>query len=723
MSFLDAALKLAEKGFHVFPLCENSKEPLIPDFPKRATRETSQIVQWWTDPVLKTQKPYNVGISTSSYNCGTQALLVVDIDPKKGGSDSLFELEIQGCQFPTTFSQTTPSGGSHLLYTVGKAVKQGADVLARGLDVRSRGGYIVGAGSVLDGKKYQLHDRSLCAAPEWLILKCGEPHEKEEKVHEASAIDSERAKRRAIFYLHHEAPIAVEGQAGDQTTFAVAARLKDLGCGRSDAHALLLSDWNERCSPPWDIEELKTKVENAYAYGKNQQGVLAPEKVFSAVQESKKAHPFEEINREFSFVLAGGGHHILWETKDANGKEKLEHLTESAFHKKFASHEMSVGNRHFPTTELWMKAKNRRSYDGICFKPAQQAPANWYNLWRKFSVEAVEGKASHAALDAFLEHTEVNVCQGDKKLTRWLLGYFAHLIQKPWEKPQTALVFQGGKGVGKNALIDRVGYLLGNHYLSTSDDRYLLGNFNGHLENCLLFTLDEAFWSGDKRAEGRLKVLITGRHHNIEHKGKEVYTVDNCTRVVILGNEDWLVPASHDERRYAVFQVGDSRKQDRRFFADMRIGMEERGGYSHLLRYLQDFDLGGIDLDEAPVTQGLLAQKEATLEPFQQWWLSCLQEGEIVGMEFSNGGEWPNGEVSKERFRDAYYAYAKGRGIKGRLQDSRGIGRYLSKLAPGTTSNRKRDASGGEAIPVYQLPDLEKCRENWERFIGHPIQW
>jgi hypothetical protein len=94
-----------------------------------------------------------------------------------------------------------------------------------------------------------------------------------------------------------------------------------------------------------------------------------------------------------------------------------------------------------------------------------------------------------------------------------------------------------------------------------------------------MFALDEAFWSGDKQAEGVLKDLITGRDHVIEHKGKEPYSVANKTRVVIIGNEDWLIPASHDERRFAFFDVGDGRKQDRAFFQSMREGMEA-GGYT-----------------------------------------------------------------------------------------------------------------------------------------------
>ena len=37
--------------------------------------------------------------------------------------------------------------------------------------------------------------------------------------------------------------------------------------------------------------------------------------------------------------------------------------------------------------------------------------------------------------------------------------------------------------------------------------------------------------------------------------------------------------ATDDERRYAVFHLGEGRMQDRKFFHDMRVGMEQ-GGYA-----------------------------------------------------------------------------------------------------------------------------------------------
>ena len=138
---------------------------------------------------------------------------------------------------------------------------------------------------------------------------------------------------------------------------------------------------------------------------------------------------------------------------------------------------------------------------------------------------------SHKSVDQFREHVLANVCGGSEELAHWLTAYFAHMVQKPWQKPLVALVFRGAKGVGKNALVERVGALLGKHFMVADDERYLLGNFNSHLEANLFFVLDEAAWAGDKRAEGKLKGLITGSQHVIERKGFEPYEVDNLTQI------------------------------------------------------------------------------------------------------------------------------------------------------------------------------------------------
>lgn len=718
MTLLEAALDLAAQGFHVFPLRPNGKLPAIKKFPELATRDEAQIRAWW-----EKRPECNVGISTSKFAEG-EFLLAIDVDvgESHGGKDghaTLLALEFDGKEFPQTYEQTTPTGGRHLVYRTGRPLRQGAGTLGRGVDTRARGGFIVGAGSRIGERMYAGNRHPVLPVPGWI----------EDHLLQANTGADDRPRTRATHYLLNEAPLATEGDAGDETTFKVAARLKDLGVDSLIAYELMIEHWNDRCSPPWAADELLEKVKNAYRYGQNSVGSSDPRAHFTPVEEvsnplsvddpAQDVHPFEKLNRSFAFVLAGGGHHILWETKDADGKFKLEHLAEGSFHKKHASQTLTIGDgKTKPLTTLWMTSPDRRSYDGLCFRPgASDPPFGFYNLWRGFSVEPA-ATGEHPSVAMFLEHAERNVCRGDKALLRWLLSYWAHLVQQPGLKPLVALVFRGGKGVGKNALVDRVGYLLGSHYLLSSNRRYLVGNFNGHLENLLLFALDEAFWSGDKQAEGILKDLITGDHHVIEHKGREPYKVDNCLRVAIIGNEDWLVPASHDERRYAVFDVGPGRQQDRVFFHQMRVGMEQ-GGYAHLLRFLLDYDIAGIDLNAAPSTQALMDQKVESLEPFLQWWLDCLHAGSIVGTEFSDG-EWP-AQIDKTRVRSAFERYCSGRRITARRPSDVALGRMLGRACKGLHASSRRD--GKATVPTYVFPALDDARASWSLFIGHDVQW
>lgn len=539
------------------------------------------------------------------------------------------------------------------------------------------------------------------------------------------ALNPLTVERRVTHYLKSEAPIAIQGQAGDAVTYKVAQTCKDFGAWPAMVAALMAEHWNPRCAPPWDGAELQRKVENAFAYGKHSIGISAPEAAFTPVDVERSVltapehpHPLDALNKEYAFVIAGGGAHILYETTDVSATGVVEHINLDAFKQKYAPVKMQIGDKTKSIAAIWLEWKKRRSYDGIVFQPGQQKDIvtdgnkKFFNLWRGFSVEPAETGSTHPSVGMFLEHLHVNVCKGDHALSQWLINYFAHLIQRPHEKPLVALVFRGGKGVGKNALIERVGHLLGRHFLLTSNRRYLLGNFNGHLESCLLFALDEAFWSGDKQAEGVIKDLITGREHVIEHKGKEPYTVANRTRVVIIGNEDWLVPASPDERRYAVFDVGEGRKQDRAFFKAMREGME-RGGYSVLLRYLLDVDLSKADVNHAPITQGLQDQKLHSMGPIFQWWAQCIEDETIVGSDFVG---WP-GTVETESMKRAFMRYVKDHGLKLWHHEDTRFFKLLRACCPSLERRRAREGDN-RLVYVYSVPALPTALVEWNRYVG-----
>lgn len=257
------ALRLAEQGFRVFRLRPGSKLPL---------HGVSWTDEATTDPmmvdVLWRGEAFNIGIA-----CGGPAgLVVADLDCKDGkDGDARWNDLARSFGCPETFGVQTPTGGRHLYFWSAEAADIGnsASRVAPGIDIRSDGGFVVAPGSIVGERSYEVvAEAGIAAAPDWLLTRARK-HTAAPDIAGPVAADAAENVHAAIGWLYGSAPLAIEGDAGDATTFAVAAKLKDLGVSPRRALDLMLHHWNERCSPPWRTDDLATKVRNAYSYSAN----------------------------------------------------------------------------------------------------------------------------------------------------------------------------------------------------------------------------------------------------------------------------------------------------------------------------------------------------------------------------------------------------------------------------------------------------------------------
>ncbi|WP_372408727.1 bifunctional DNA primase/polymerase [Streptomyces luteireticuli] len=172
-----AALDAIERDWRVFPLVPNSKRPAIRSWELRATTATARVVRCWS------AGRFNVGIAT-----GPSRLVIVDLDVPKNdrdvppvdipsgvtdGADMLAVLaERHGQPFPTeTYTVRSVSGGTHLYFAAPAdlELRNTVGTLGWKIDTRANGGYIVGAGSEIDGKPYVVvHDAPPAPLPGWL---------------------------------------------------------------------------------------------------------------------------------------------------------------------------------------------------------------------------------------------------------------------------------------------------------------------------------------------------------------------------------------------------------------------------------------------------------------------------------------------------------------------------------------------------------------------------
>jgi putative DNA primase/helicase len=139
--------------------------------------------------------------------------------------------------------------------------------------VRAFHGYVLAPGSEIDGKFYEIvNDAEVEFVPEALDLLLKPPRLRGRQALEISD-DSEEAIAQGRHYLEHNAPLAIEGQGGNDTTYRVATKLvRDFGLSETAALDLLIDHWNPRCEPPWAEDELAAIVEHAERYGANAKG-------------------------------------------------------------------------------------------------------------------------------------------------------------------------------------------------------------------------------------------------------------------------------------------------------------------------------------------------------------------------------------------------------------------------------------------------------------------
>ena len=232
---IDDAQALGAVGVRVSPIRAGAKTPLRAGWQNEATMAPTS----WPDDA-------NVGIFTGRFGEG-RALLVVDVDCKNGkdGNVALAGLEAEHGALPETRKHATANGGRHLIFAVDRPVASSAGKLGVGLDVRSAGAYVVGpapwstGGNILSCVTGRSPTRPNGWSSDAARLACGSARRRRGRV------SIGKGPWRGPVCICDDAPLAVEGEGGDATTYKVACRLKDFGF-RGRRHALGHARWMER---------------------------------------------------------------------------------------------------------------------------------------------------------------------------------------------------------------------------------------------------------------------------------------------------------------------------------------------------------------------------------------------------------------------------------------------------------------------------------------------
>jgi hypothetical protein len=283
-----AARAYAEAGIPVFPCEVNGKRPACANGFKDATCFLGQIDLWWGIA------DYNIGLEPERAGWA-----VIDIDNGEGknGSSSWAAL---GFDIPTRRVRT-PRGGYHCYFH--GSLPPTASKLAKDVDTRGRGSYVLVPPSVVDGKPYTvIDDRDIADLPSGIEAALTKPAtEAKSAVSELDLPGNVSRARSLLTVLVDRGDVAREFHGGNDRTYRLSCELLNLGLSPEMARELLEEIWNPHCEPPWDDDALRDIIDHASRYSQNEDGAWAVpsagEAFGDAISRLQTSNPLKDRSR------------------------------------------------------------------------------------------------------------------------------------------------------------------------------------------------------------------------------------------------------------------------------------------------------------------------------------------------------------------------------------------------------------------------------------------
>ena len=405
-------------------------------------------------------------------------------------------------------------------------------------------------------------------------------------------------------------------------------------------------------------------------------------------------------------------------------KERIAHIGSDIismpvedFQRKFADL-VIVGKNPIKVSKYWFSSKNRRYYlgRGVVFEPGGplEIPKDMLNLWRGFGIDPKPGDWS-----LLRNHIFNVVCSGRKEHFDYLIKWMAYAVRNPDKPIGVAVAFRGAQGAGKGIVARTFGSIFGKHFSHIANGDQLTGRFNANLATSCVVFLDEALWAADKKGEGVLKALITEPRLQLEAKFRDPIMVDNCLRIIVASNNDWIAPVGIGDRRWFILDVANTYAgtEHREYWVALYAEIDN-GGVAAMFDHLLAMDLSGFDVRAVPHTAAKAQQQTHSLAGTDAWLYHVLQEGAIgyknwdsVGLTVSTGDAYG----CYEDFSNQQHAWRP---------EIKSVWSKKMRTALGRCLIDTKQKTGSDRVRSFQLAPLAACRQQFETHVGAPnIEW
>jgi putative DNA primase/helicase len=243
------------KDHPLAPLCKSpGKHPAIKGWQKSASIDRKVLEGWFS------REPRNIGLV-----CAQSGIVVVDVDPRNGGRETLAALIDKLGPLPETVTAHTGGDGEHYLF---RSIPAELDSkLGKGIDLQRGPRQIVVEPSVHpSGKPYRwLHAPGVVPIADlpaaWIDYATRKPAPRHVTAYRSH--DHERQAKRAAAWIEKAAP-SIQGSNGSGKLYTAACRaMHGFTLDDSTTKTILCNHFNPRCDPQWSEREIDHVIDSA----------------------------------------------------------------------------------------------------------------------------------------------------------------------------------------------------------------------------------------------------------------------------------------------------------------------------------------------------------------------------------------------------------------------------------------------------------------------------
>jgi hypothetical protein len=354
---------------------------------------------------------------------------------------------------------------------------------------------------------------------------------------------------------------------------------------------------------------------------------------------------------------------------------------------------------------------NTHIFKEITFSPLPTG-ADVLNLWTGPTTKP----SSHGSCQIILDFILENICNNQRDVYEYLISYLAHMLQKPEEKPGVMVVLLGGQGVGKGTFYELLKTIWQKTSLLVPSIDQVLGRFNGVLEKTFIIWLDEALFSGDKKAAEKLKSLITEDRLLVENKYESQKSIASFHRFFAASNKSHFVNVDADDRRFLFLKVSEFKAQNVLYYGDIRASIKDDLTIGALVSHLMTKDISKFNFRQRPKTSEHIEQKIQSLQGFERWWHEELTEPTCIPAWMDNKLNYIFSSTLLECYR-----ISNPNSERYETLQHKKIKSILTKICPSALGKRKQSSDGLKR--GYVLPTLEVARKEFASYLGGVIDW